>query len=70
MAPGHPATKEEAQIPMGPAQATRSGGAMMSATEAMTAAAVMPAGKGIEAPEVATAKTRHPGRALSAATNS
>ena len=57
-------------MPMGPGQATKSGGAMMPVTEAMTAAAVTPAGNGTEAPGEAKAETRHPGRALSAATNS
>ena len=59
-----------ARMPMGPGQATKSGGAMMPVTEAMTAAAVTPAGNGTEAPGEAKAETRHPGRALSAATNS
>ena len=57
-------------MPSGPGQVTKSGGAMMPETEAMTAAAVTPAGNGTEAPGEAKAETRHPGRALSAATNS
>ena len=59
-----------ARMPTGPGQATMIGGAMMPETEAMIAAAETPAGNGTEAPGVAMAETRHPGRALSAATNS
>ena len=57
-------------MPSGLGQVTKSGGAMMPETEAMIAAAETPAGNGTEAPGVAMAETRHPGRALSAATNS
>ena len=51
-----------ARMPIGPGQATSSGGATTPVTEAMTAAAVTPAGKGTEAPGGAIAETRHPGR--------
>ena len=57
-------------MPSGPGQVTKSGGAMMPDKEAMTAAAETPAGNGTEAPGVAKAETRHPGRALGVATNS